>query len=253
MKKLWLIASVGLITACALIPAVGPAPTQTPPPPSATEAATVTPPPTNTPRPTATHTPRPTPVPTWEPVAISELEAAFAEAGYRRFPFVTEDGTSGFTWVKDNAYEQVTTWEDGTIKLEILNDAARSKRAERMDRKLVILDTVLPRGFMVELRRAHEEYNQSVGRSVTGEANQIQPYNDEFQTVWAEYNATDIELGNYGVRISLWWWQSTCPGKYLYCYYGDFPGLEFTGDSSFVFYTILIWLPQPDSAASGST
>jgi LPXTG-motif cell wall-anchored protein len=30
----------------------------------------------------------------------------------------------------------------------------------------------------------------------------------------------------------------TCPPEAWYCYYLDFPGLEFTGDSSLVFYTI---------------
>lgn len=251
MKKVLLIVSAMWLISCGAIAGLQATPTATPRPPSATPTAT--PAPTNTPRPTPTRTPRPTPVPTWEPVPIGDIESAFSEDGYRRTPFVTGDGTQGFTWTKDNIYERVHTWESGAIELQVLNDAARSKRAERMDRKLAVLETALPRQFMLQLREAHQEYNQSVGRSVTGEADQVHPYYDEFQTVWAEYNVSTMEIGGYGVKFSLWWWQSTCPGKYLYCYYEDFPGLESTGDSSLVFYSILIVLPEPSGSAAGST
>lgn len=253
MKRILLLVLLVTLSACRLGAPAGVPASATATSPPASPTATVTPPPTNTPPPTATDTPRPSPVPTWEPVAISAVESALTEDGYRRFPFTTGSGLSGFDWIKDNAYEQVTTWQDGSVELQILNDAAPSQRAERMEQKLEVLDVVLPPGFMAQLREAHQEYNQSVGRSVTGEPNQVFPYNDEFQTVWAEYNVTTMDIGNYGIRFSLWWWQSTCPGQYLYCYYGDFPGLEFTGDSSFVFHTILILLPQPEDSSTGST
>ncbi|MFQ5922731.1 MAG: hypothetical protein ACE5M4_07785 [Anaerolineales bacterium] len=183
---------------------------------------------------------------------MADIEAALRLGGYRRFPFTTDNGVAGFFWTRDNPYERVRTWEDGTIELQVLHEKSASARAERMERHLAILDTVLPPGFMDELRQEHAAYNPSLGSSVTGDADGIYAYEDEWQTVWAEYNASGMGIGGYGVRFSLWWWQSTCPPQYDYCYYSDFPGLEFTGDSSFVFHTILIWLPEEGGLPGGS-
>jgi hypothetical protein len=247
MKKSLLVPLLFLSAGCGLLQPRVQVVTATPPPQvivvTATSVpATATPEATNTPRPT--RTPSPTPEPTWEPIALTDVEAALQNDGYRRFPFVDADGVHGFSWVKDNAYERVRTWENGTISLEVLHDESSEVRSEHMERKFELLDAALPIGFMARLRQEHAAYNRSVGSSVSGEPDQIFAYHDEWQTVWGEYNASDVQLGGYGVRFSLWWWQSTCPSQYLYCYYSDFPGLEFTGDSSFVFHSIMIWLPE---------
>ncbi|MFQ5942312.1 MAG: hypothetical protein ACE5JF_02040 [Anaerolineales bacterium] len=235
----------GLFEREVVVTATPPPATAVPPPTAApTEAPTALP--KNTPEPTLT------PEPTWEPASIGDIEAALGKAGYRRFPFTTEDGTSGFDWINDNSYEQVTTWEDGTVELSVLHGSSASARADRLEGHLAVMDTVLPHGFMAKLREQHAAYNRSVSSSVTGEPDEIFAYGDEWQTVWGEYNASEIDIGGYGVRFSLWWWQSTCPAQYDYCYYGDFPGLEFTGDSSFVFHTILIWLPVEGVESGGN-
>jgi hypothetical protein len=201
--------------------------------------------PTNTEVPaTETPTPTQTPLPTWEPVEISEIEAALRLAGYRRYPFVTNEGVNGFTWINLSSYEQVKTMEDGSIELQILQDGSAFERDERMERHFEVLDGVLPAGVMEQLRPEHVTYNDSVPSSVSGEPDEIYAYRDEFKTVWAEYDATEVDLRGYEVRFSLWWWQSTCPASAWFCYYSNFPGLEFTGDSSFIFYTILIRIPD---------
>jgi hypothetical protein len=185
-----------------------------------------------TPRPT------PTPKPQWQPVSISGIEDAFTDAGYSRYPVVDDDGENFLVWVKDNHYEQVGTWDDGTVVLDILHDKSPTVRADHMERKLSVLDTVLPAGFMSQLRSANDAYNNKIGPMVTGESSEVVTYGGDWQTVKAEYNASETIIGGYLVRFSLWWWQSTCPAQYDYCYYYEFPGLEFTGDSSLVFYTI---------------
>jgi len=241
---------VGYLTILALAACGGstPTPTVTSPSPSGaspvpTLSPTSTPPPTNTPLPTNTPQPTRTAVPTWEPVAMADIYAALSQDGYRRFPFTTNEGVAGFTWIKDNPYEQVTTWENGTVELEVLHDSSASARSDRMERKFTVLDTVLPAEFMAELRKENAAYNRTVESSVSGEPDQTFAYADEFQTVWAQYDASDTDLGGYGVRFSLWWWQSSCPPQYDSCYYSDFPGLESTGDSSFTFYRIVIFIP----------
>jgi hypothetical protein len=215
-------------------------------------AVSPTPKPTDTPQPTPTNTevpptdtpiPTETPLPTWEPAEIGVIETALRGAGYRRYPFVTNEGVNGFTWINLSSYEQVKTREDGSIELQILQDGSAFERAERMDRHFEVLDNALPAGLMAHLREEHTIYNESVPSSVTGEPVEIFAYRDEFKTVWAEYNASEVDLRGYEVRFSLWWWQSTCPASAWFCYYRNFPGLEFRGDSSFIFHTILIRLP----------
>lgn len=247
MKSVIFVAPAILLAACSQVEPEVVVASASPLPATSTSAPTVAP--THTPelRPTDTPQPTATAAPTWEPVALGNIETVLREAGYRRFPFTNDDGVSGFFWVNNNPYERVTTWDDGTIRMEVLHNDAPVDRAERMERHLAVLDTVLPTGFMAELRREHTAYNRSAPTSVTGEPDWISASGDEWQTIWAEYNSSEFGRGGYGVKFSLWWWQSTCPPQYDSCYYSDFPGLDFTGDSSFVFHTILIWLPQEDA------
>lgn len=228
-----------LLAACG-IPGPGQEAAATAPPATVRPTATLTPLPTNTPRPTATTRPSPTPQPTLEPVPIDQVENALRADGYRRFP-LTGGSVGGYAWVKESAYEQVTTWEDGTIELEVLHDPSPAVRLEHMERKFEVLDPVFPEEFMAALRQEHARYNQEVGPNVSGEPVDVYAYGDEWKTIWGEYNVSETEIPGYAVRFSLWWWQSTCPPQYEYCYYEEFPGLEFTGDSSFVFHTIFLW------------
>lgn len=185
-------------------------------------------------------TPRPTPTPRpqWQPILISSIEAAFSDDGYSRNPLVDDAGDTYFVWVKENRYERVRTWEDGTLVLEVLHDKSPEVRADRMEQKLRVLDRIFPSGFMAELRVAHDNFNASVGPTVSGEPDELRSYGGRWQRVNAEYSVTETIIGGYRIRFSLWWRQATCPPEAYYCYYVDFPGLEFTGDSSLVFYTI---------------
>jgi hypothetical protein len=119
-----------------------------------------------------------------------------------------------------------------------------------MEEKLKALDMVLPPEFMLELREAHQAYNQSAGKTVSGEPDQLYSYGDEWNTIEADYNTEYIDIGPYTIKFSLYWWQTTCPPQYWYCFFYGFPGLEFTGDSSFTFYTITL-LPYESMGESG--
>jgi hypothetical protein len=215
--------------------------------------ATDTPAPTNTPGPTNTPSPSPSATPTWAPVPLGDLEQSLKDNGFTRFPIVDNDGVAGFIWTSDNAYERVRTWETWMVQLQVLHDKSPSSRSKRMERKLSALNTIFPAEFMSELREKHADYNRAVASSVSGEPDEIHAYSDEWNTVWAEYYASESTIDGYRVRFSLWWWQSTCPAHAWYCYYSGFPGLEFTGDSSLVFYTIRIWIDSAGLPSSSST
>jgi hypothetical protein len=202
--------------------------------PPAIDTPTQIPAPTNTPRPTST------PRPSWTPLAIGDFEEALRGAGYSRYPWTTDDGLGAFNWVRESTYEQVTTWEDGSFELEVLHDSSRNVRAEHMEMKFKVMDRVFPNEFMSRLRQENEAYNRSVRVDLSGTPDERYAHGGEWQEVWAQYYTEFTSIGGYDVWFSVWWWQSTCPPQYLYCYYSDFPGLEFTGDSSFKFYTIYV-------------
>ncbi len=253
MRKIAFISSVLVLGACGVYQPGVQVVTATPNPATATPIPTDTPPPpTNTPVPSATPTETPTSVPTLTPVSIAEIEAALGDHGYRRFPTTSADGLKGFTWIKGNAYEQIETWENGTVRLEVLHDRSAAVRRDHVEEKLVVLEQVFPAEFMTALREEHERYNREVGPSISGDPAQLHNYGDEWKTVLGEYNVDQVKIQGYDVRFSLWWWQSTCPPQYLYCYYEGFPGLEFTGDSSFVFHSMEISPPETEPGGSSS-
>jgi len=244
MNKLTFLPLAALFAACGVLPRDVVVVTATPQPATVQTEPIVSPSETPLPAPTKTAVPTRTPEPEWDAVPMGDIETALREEGYRRFPFTNDDGASGFSWIKANPYEQITTREDGMIEIQVLHDGSAVARANRMEDHFAVLDRVFPVELMAQLRQEHAAYNRSVSSSVTGDPDETYAFGDDWNTVWAEYNVSDSNLGGYDTRFSLWWSQSTCPPQYEYCYYPSFPGLEFTGDSSFVFHTVLIWLPD---------
>lgn len=210
-------------------------------------------PPTLTPRPTPTRRPPTvTPMPTEPPVSMEKIYAALRADGYKRFPFTNSDGVAGFDWVKNNGYERIITWETGEVRLEVLDDKSPVVRNTHMEQKLKLLDDLFSPSFMTQLRQQHQSYNQTVGPSVSGSPEYLSGSdpNDTWGTIVGEYNVKDTSIHGFPVRFALWWWQSTCPPQYLYCYLVDFPGTQFTGDASLVFYSIYIDL-RPSGGVPG--
>ncbi|MDF1541492.1 MAG: hypothetical protein P1Q69_21515, partial [Candidatus Thorarchaeota archaeon] len=162
------------------------------------------------------------------------------------------EGSSAFQWIKENPYESITTFEDGSIEIQVLHDKSQSVRNKAVERKLRVLDSVFPSSFMSMLRNENDKYSGTVPTNISGEPDQIFPWNDEWNTIWAQYNSEGVNIEGYSVTFSLWWWQSTCPAGYI-CWYENFPGLEFDGDSSFVFYTIYLEPLEGSSILSQTT
>lgn len=184
---------------------------------------------------------------------IGDFEEALRDADYHRYPWTTDDGLSAFDWIRENAYAKVRTWEDGSFQLEVLHDPSAKVRLAEMEKKFKVMDRVFPSDFMARLRLENKAYNQTVRATLSGTPDDQYAYGGEWQEVWANYYVESTSIGGYDVWFSVWWWQSTCPAQYLYCYYPNFPGLEFTGDSSFSFYTIYIApneSPLPNSSSS---
>lgn len=209
--------------------------------------------PTNTPTPTKVLPPTAVPAPTQPPITLAAVESALTDAGYARGPFYDERGESSFAWTLDNPYEQFITWSNGTIRLEVLNQ--KSTRLDRMERKLKVLDQVFPVAFMTKLRQENDGYHASAGSSVSGKPDMLFPPlpDDPWNSIWGQYNTKTVAIGPYDVTFALWFFQITCPPQYSYCYMTNFPGQEFSGDSSFVFYTIEIPLSSYSSSGGYSS
>jgi hypothetical protein len=224
------------------------------PEPTRVMTSTPTPrPPTRTP--TITPLPSATPLPTEPPVDVEDVRAALRADGYKRFPFVNQDGVNGFYWVKGNGWERILTWEDGSLRLEVIDDKSARVRDTHMEVKLGLLDTIFSPTFMDDLRRQHQAYNGIVGPSVSGQPSYMEPAdpNDPWAYKIGEYNVKDTTIGSLHVRFALWWWQVTCPPQYLYCYMTDFPGTNFTGQASITLYTITIDLNPSGGGGGGGS
>lgn len=257
-----LIALAFLLSACQLLmpssptalpPTETPLPTDTPQPtntpqPTQTPLPTDTPVPTNTPTetPTPTDMPTETPTPTStpQPVTVSQLDGLLREYGYVRETFKgignytnLRPGETGYVYIGDNWLEPVKLYEDGYVRFEVLNDV--DSRADRMELKLEMLDEIFPEAFMAELRQAHTAYLETVGRSVSGAANQVwsPPPQDDWNSLEGQYNVSTTTIGAYDVTFSLWFWQIECPEGYI-CWFPAFGDQIFIGQSSFVFYNI---------------
>jgi hypothetical protein len=192
------------------------------------------------------------PQPAHPAVTLFDIENALMNDGYARKPYVDNSGTNAYAWTKDNPYEQVYTWDTGEVRLEVLNRP--NSRMSHMEQKLALLDTIFPSDFMAQLRQENQAYNASLGVSASVSGTPDVFYEPSSGATWNEkdgrYNVSQATIGPYSVTFAMWFYQVTCPSQYSYCYYSDFPGQEFTGDSSLVFYSIDIVLPK-SSAPSG--
>jgi hypothetical protein len=236
-RPTWLIISVVflfVLLGCSLSQVANP-PTATPLPtnteiPSPT-ATTAPPTPTHEP----TNTPRPTAVPK---VAVGDFEQMLANAGFTSMAF--SDG-SGSIWTLDNPFENIYTYNDGTVQLDVLNSV--KSRLDHMENDFEVMDSLFPADFMAQLRDANTAFAATVGAGVTGKASH--PYGpipgDPWKYVSAYYNVSDQTIAAYDVEFALYFQQWTCPWGYQ-CTFPDFGNQQFTGQASFVFYEIGITL-----------
>lgn len=231
---------MSLVLSCSLSSLGAPAATQTPTLTN-TETATNTLRPTNTSIPTKTptriptNTPRPTKLPK---VTLGQFEQALRDAGYKSMVF--SDG-SGTIWTLDNPFENIYTWKDGEVQLDVLNSV--TARLSHMEKKFQVMDSLFPADFMAQLREDNKAYAGTVGAGVTGKASQ--PYGpvpgDFWQFQSAYYNVSDETIEPYKVQFALFFEQWTCPSGYT-CTFTNFGNQQFSGQASFVFYEVLIWL-----------
>jgi hypothetical protein len=205
------------------------------------------------PLPLPTLSPTTPPQPTQVPITILDIEKALKNDGYTRSPFDDPKYGSGYGWTKDNPYEEVITWDNGHFRLEVLDVSSPTTRSKHMEEKFKVLDTLFSPEFMTELRQKNDTYNQSVGPSVSGDPAYLAPSKpgDQWNTVWGEYNVSSTSIESMPVTFALWFYQITCPPQYSYCYMTDFPGQEFTGETSFVFYTIEFAISPLSSTGNG--
>ncbi len=236
-----------LLSACQMPSLSTPTPivivvTSTPEPVTATPQPTNTTQPSSTPSPTNTYTPAPTEI----PITMLDIETAFRKDGYTRAPYKSsfDSDLRGFAWTKDNPYEQVLTWDNGSFRLEVIND--ESDRSLFIERKFKVLDTVFSPEFMAKLRKENWTYSEMVTSSVSGQPAQMYmptgPSDQFWKSKIGQYNTYETKVGTHDVLFSLWWWQVTCPPQYWFCFVIDFPNAIFQGDASFVYYTVEIKL-----------
>ena len=184
---------------------------------------------------------------------MNVINKALLDNGYSRAPFDDPKYGEGFSWSHGNQYEQIYTWNNGYIKLEILHASSPTSRTAHMEEKFKLLDSVFSASFMTELRQQNNSYNQSVKSSVSGDPAYMAPQvpGDEWNTVWAEYNVDNTTIESLPVTFALWFSQVTCPPQYSYCFRPGFPGLEFVGQSSLTYYTIEIQIAPASPVNNG--
>ena len=233
-------------------PAASSTPAATAPPPA---TATTEPPtatstqiPTETATPTDTSTPTTTSSPTPVPVTIAQLVALLQKNDFDCSPFKSindyvdlRPGTEGHSCYKDNVYETIKYYDDGYVRLEVLNDP--KSRVEKIEKQFKLLDELFPADFMAQLREASAAYDETAPRSVSGDAVNVWPPapEDWWESLEAQYNVSSTTIGTDTVTFSLWFWQIECQENYI-CWIPTFPGEVFMGQNSLVWYNIELWL-----------
>ncbi len=220
-------------------------PTETPSP-----TPTQTPIPTDTPTSTPTDTPLPTktdtPVPTEEPVTFDEFNALLRNNGYSRISFTgigkytnLRPGKEGYEYISTNVWAPIIAYTDGFVRLEVVNDPKH--RADDMETKFKLMDTLFPKDFMTALRKANDEYISKLPNTpgISGDLYKSwpAPANDFWRSIEAQYNYSGQTIGAYSVGFSLWYWQITCPAGYI-CWIPSFPSEVFRGQNALTFYNI---------------
>jgi hypothetical protein len=175
-------------------------------------------------------------------VSLAQFESALIKSGYNKHPYssIVRPGVEGASWDKENVWEVIYTYKDGYVRIEILDAPVAATRAQHMESKLVTLDSIFPAGFMSELRKANDVYNNSGPSIASGNCPHSWSYNDEWNTKEAQCNVSSSTIGGYPVAFALWYYQVTCPSQYDYCYFPTFPGQEFSGQTGMTFYAIEI-------------
>jgi hypothetical protein len=226
-----------LVLSCSL---GAPAATSTPVPTN-TNTPTETLPPTDTPEQTATKKPtrKPTNIPTEVPkVTLGQFEQALRDIGFSSV--VSSDGSLTI-WTLDNSFENIYISNDGEVQMDVLNSV--KTRLDHMEQRFQVMDSLFPADFMAQLREDNKAYARTVGAGVTGKASN--PYGpvpgDFWKYVSAYYNVSDETIETYKVRFALYFQQWTCPSGYI-CTFPSFGNQQFSGQASFVFYEVAIWL-----------
>lgn len=205
--------------------------------PTNTLLSTDTPVSTDTPQPTATK--KPTRMPTEVPkVTLSQFEQALRDAGFTSMVF--SDG-SGNSWTLDNPFENIYVGNDGEVQMDVLNSI--KTRLDHMEQRFQLMDSLFPADFMAQLREDSTAYAKTVGVGVTGKPSK--PYGPVPGDFWkfqsSYYNVSDDTIETYKVQFALFFEQWTCPSGYL-CTFPSFGNQQFSGQASFVFYEVAIWL-----------
>jgi hypothetical protein len=114
-------------------------------------------------------------------------------------------------------------------------------RADDIEKKFKLLDTLFPADFMVGLRKANDAYLAKLPNTVGISGDMYQswgaPAKDFWKSIEAQYNYSGETIGSYPVAFSLWYWQITCPPGYI-CWIPSFPSEVFQGQNSITFYDI---------------
>ena len=223
---------VGLgLSACGVsVPEALPYPTQTPYP-------TYTPYPTQRAIPTARQfsiTPVRTPVPirTQQPIFIDEARDTLEDNGFVYFDQYTDTTLS--ETVTQYAYRYLSVgvfvilWSNDNNTLSyasilFLFDDDRRTRLEYATRGIEALRGIIADGPLAELADLNATFNASprgrVDRSISGT-----PY----LVAFSKYDDT-----------------LTCPAEYSYCHLATFPSITYTGEATFSYYRIDLWITEP--------
>lgn len=83
-------------------------------------------------------------------VTVGQFEQALEDAGYTSIAF--SDG-SGSRWTLDNPFENIYTYNDENVQLDVLNSL--KTQFDHMETDFQVMDNLFPADFMAQLRQAN--------------------------------------------------------------------------------------------------